>query len=220
MTQIVIVGSGGFAAEITTFFNGTSSEAYKNLMIKGYIDYEYNIKKYWKRYQFDCPVLNDIHNYGIEKNDYFVVGIADNKFRRFIIDKIREKGGNFINLIHPTAIVNEKAIIGTGNIINHYCVIGRNVQIGDYNAFTEQTIISHDCTVGNNNFFSTSVIAGHVQIGDDNYFSIRSTVIPHIKIGNSNLIQAGMIVDKDVKDDAVVFHRFKEKVIAVPRDSK
>jgi acetyltransferase-like isoleucine patch superfamily enzyme len=47
-------------------------------------------------------------------------------------------------------------------------------------------------------FFSTAGICGNVQIGDENIFNIRSTVIPLVKIGNNNLIQAGMVVDKDI----------------------
>ena len=218
MTKIVIIGSGGLASEISCFFENTSSGQYQDLYIKGYIDYEYNIDKYWKRYHFDKPVLNDIENYRITEEEYFVIGIADVKFRRIVINKIKEKGGRFINLIHPTAIVDRNFIIGTGNIINPYSIISPNVQIGDFNVMTEQSIISHDCIIGNNNIISTSTLCGHVKVGDDNFFGIRSTVIPHIDIGNRNIVQAGMVVDKNISDDSVIFHRFKEKVIAIPQE--
>jgi sugar O-acyltransferase (sialic acid O-acetyltransferase NeuD family) len=218
MTQLVIIGTGGLAAEITCFFENTSSEKYDHIHIKGYIDYECNIEKYWKRYNFDKPVLNDIDNYIVNEEDYFVVGIAHVKFRKMVMNKIKEKGGRFLNLIHPTAIVDQNCVIGTGNIINPYSIISPNVHIGDHNLLTEQSIISHDCIVGNNNIFSTSVICGHVEIGDDNFFGIRSAVIPHIKIGNRNKVQAGMTVEKNVSDDSTVFHRFKENIIAIPHD--
>lgn len=220
MTKIIIIGSGGFAAEITSFFKNTSSHQYDNLSVQGYIDYDYNIEKYWRRYDYEKPVLDDIDNYTVKEDEYYVVGIADNQFRNFVIRRMKEKGGKFINLIHPTALVDEKSLIGEGNIIAPYSIIGPNVHLGDFNVMTEQSIISHDCRLGNNNVFSSSLLCGHVKVGNDNYFGVRSTVIPRITIGNRNLVQAGMIVDKDVKDDAVVFHRFKEKVIAVPRDTR
>lgn len=78
-------------------------------------------------------------------------------------------------------------------------------------------MISHDCKVGNNNILSTALLCGHVTVGDNNRFGIRSTVIPHIHIGNKTLIQAGMVVDKNVPDEATIFHRFKEKIIAIPQ---
>ncbi len=220
MTQIVIIGSGGLAAEITLCYENTSSGPYKDLSVKGYIDYEYNIEKYWKRYHLDKAVLNDIDNYKIVEEDYYVIGIADVDFRKVVINKIKEKGGRFINLIHPTAIVDKNVIIGTGNIIGPYCLVGPNVKLGDFNVILAQSIVSHDCLVGCNNIFATSVICGHVKVGDDNFFGARSTVIPHIKIGNRNKIQAGMIVDSDVSEDSVIFHRLKEKILVIPKTSK
>ena len=222
MTQIVIIGSGGLAAQITSGYQGfenTPSGTYKDLSLKGYIDYEYNIDKYWKRYHLDKPVLNDIDNYKVVEEEYFVVGIADIDFRKVVINKIKEKGGRFINLIHPTALVEKDSIFGTGNIIGPYCLVGPNVKVGDFNVILAQSIVSHDCVVGNNNIFSTSLLTGHVKVGDDNFFGVRSTVIPHINIGNRNKIQAGMIVDNDVSEDSVVFHRFKEKILVIPKDS-
>ena len=219
MTKIVIIGSGGLASDITCSFEGTSSGHYRELEIKGYIDYEYNVDKYWKRYHFDKPVLNDIDNYSIHEDEYFVIGVADIKFRKKIINKIKEKGGKFINIIHPTAIVDRNAVIGTGNIISPFCYVGANVNIGDFNVVTSQSIIGHDCRVGSNNIIANSVISGHVKVGDDNFFCLRSTVIPRITVGSRNIIQAGMVVDKDVANGSVIFHRFKEKVTVVSRDT-
>ena len=218
MTKIIIVGSGGLAADLTTFFENTSSEFYKDLSIKGYIDYEYNIEEYWKRYDFDKPVLSDIDNYGINNDEYFVIGIADVKFRIKVIEKIKEKGGNFINLIHPTALVPKKLSIGVGNIIGPYCLIGPNTQIGDFNLLLAQSIIGHDCVVGNNNILASTLLCGHVRVENDNYFGARSTVIPRITVGSRNEVQAGMIVEKNIGDDTVIFHRFKEKIHAILKD--
>ncbi len=219
MTKIVIIGSGGLASDITTCFEGTSSKHYQDLQIKGYIDYDYNIDKYWKRYNFDNPVLDDIDNYSLQDDEYFVLGIADVKFRNMMINKIKEKGGKFINLIHPRAIVDKNSVLGTGNIIFPDCFVGANVKIGNFNICTLQSIIGHDCRVGNNNIIATSVISGHVKVGDDNFFSLRSTVLPRITLGSRNIIQAGMIVDKDVADGSVVFHRFREKVTVIARET-
>ena len=66
-------------------------------------------------------------------------------------------------------------------------------------------------------FLSVAGLAGSVKVGSNNYFGLRSTVIPGVEVGNNNVIQAGMIVDKNVKDDTTVFYRFKEKVMAIPK---
>ena len=46
----------------------------------------------------------------------------------------------------------------------------------------------------------------------NNFFGLHSAVIPKTKVGNNNTIQAGMIVDKDLKNNEVIFHKFKEKI--------
>lgn len=220
MTKIVIIGTGALAADITEWFENTSSEYYTDLTIKGYLDYEYNIEKYWKRYNLDKPVLGDIDNYRVSEDEYFVIGIADIKFRKFVINKLEEKGGSFINLIHPTAMVSKNCKIGIGNIIGPFSNIGRNSQIGDFNVVLAYSMISHDCIIGNNNGFASALLCGHVKAGDDNYFSARSTVIPHKTLGNRLIIQAGMVVHDDVSDDTVVFYRFKERILAIPKEQK
>jgi NDP-sugar pyrophosphorylase family protein len=217
MRNVIIIGTGAVAAELTSFIEDTDLGKKENLTIKGYLEFAHNIEKYWKVYQLEKPVIGDVDSYTIETNDCFLVGIADVNFRWRMIEIIKSKGGNFINLIHPTAIVSKTAKLGEGNIINPYCMIGPNVQIGNFNLLTSQSVISHDCTVGNNNAFSTALLCGHVVIGNNNNFGIRSTVIPHISMGDNNTIQAGMIVDKSVTNDSVVFHRFKEKVIAITK---
>ena len=94
--------------------------------------------------------------------------------------------------------------------------MGPNVKLGDFNLLTSQSIISHDCVVGDYNFFATSLLCGHNIVGDDNYFGIRGTTLPEISIGNRNVIQAGMIVDKNIENDTTIFYRYKEKLLAIP----
>jgi sugar O-acyltransferase (sialic acid O-acetyltransferase NeuD family) len=215
MKNIIIIGSGAVAAELTSYIEDTELGVMQNIVIKGYIDYSYNIEKYWKSYQLKKPVLGDIDSYEIEKDDLFIVGIADVNFRKRMIDIIKSKGGLFANIVHPSVIIPKHTIMGEGNVINPYCIIGPNVTMGNFNLLTSQSIISHDSIIGDNNILSTALLCGHVKVGHNNSFGIRSSVIPHITLGNNNTIQAGMIVDRNVEDHSVVFHRFKEKVIAI-----
>lgn len=216
--KLIIVGSGAVAAEITSMIEDTDYGDVSGIEIKGYLEYDYNLEPYYSRYNYEKPVLGNLESYAPSTEDYFVIGVANVAFRKTVIDKLGRKGAQFVNLIHNTAIIARTANIGVGNIINPYCVIGPNARIGDFNLLTTGTIISHDCQVGSNNIFSTGLLCGHVSIKDDNYFGIRGTVIPHISIGNRNTIQAGMILDKNISDDTTVFHRFKEKIFAIPRE--
>jgi len=218
MKKIIIIGTGAVAAELTCYIESNNSFLADKIILKGYIDYSENIDKYWRHYNLKMPVLGDIDTYDIIKDDCFIIGISDLNYRNKLINIMKSRGGKFINLIHPTAMVADTATLGEGNIINPYCIIGPKVRIGNFNLFTSQSVVSHDSVIGNNNFFATSLLCGHVKVENDNYFGIRSTVIPEINIGNCNIIQAGMIVDKNIKDNTTVFYRYKEQVLAIPKE--
>jgi sugar O-acyltransferase (sialic acid O-acetyltransferase NeuD family) len=219
MKKIVIIGTGAVAAELTSYIedNNKYIDSQSQIDLLGYIDYDYNIEKYWKKYQLQKPVLGDIDNFNFENGIEVLIGISDIKFRNQIIFKLEAKGVSFFQFIHHSVIVPEAIALGRGNIIYPFCIIGPNTKIGDFNMITSYSCVSHDCTIGDSNFLSTTVIAGRVIIGNNNFFGVRSTVIPHIEIGSSNVIQAGMMVDKSIKDDTTVFYRYKESIIAIPK---
>ena len=172
--------------------------------------------QHWKEYKYQSPYLGDFLNYEIKEEDYFVLALGNYKVKRQVVCEIKRRGGKFITLVHPTAIVAKTALIGEGNILDPFTIVGPNVKLGNFNLLTSQSIISHDCVVGDYNFFATSLLCGYNVVGDDNYFGIRGTTLPDISIGNRNVIQAGMIVDKNVEDDSTIFYRYKEKLLAIP----
>jgi acetyltransferase-like isoleucine patch superfamily enzyme len=114
-------------------------------------------------------------------------------------------------------VIAEDAILGEGNIVSPFSVIGPKAVVGDFNGLTSYSAISHDCVVGSYNSFSSVVVCGYCHIGNNNMFYIKSTVAPSITIGNDCIIQAGMLVDKDVPDGTTVFYKYKERILAVPK---
>jgi len=201
--MIVVIGTGAMASELAVFFPN----------IKGYLEYSSNLDKYYNRYHYDKPVLGDIDSYNIQSDDNFLLAVADIEFRKKMICKIKSRGGRMPNFIHDTATISKIVTMGEGNIIYPFCIVSPNVVLGNYNAMTCQSIVSHDCVLGDNNFLATTLLCGHTKVADDNSFGIRSTSVPHITIGSRNVIQAGMIVNKNLKDDSTVFYRYKEQLI-------
>ena len=218
MINLVVVGTGAVAAEVT-FFMREAVYTYNGelVQIKGYLEFE-EYRFLHSEYDYKAPILGDIYSYPIKDDDYFIVANANVELRKKFVKILSDKGANFINLVHPTAIIAKSAQIGVGNILSPGCQIGPNAFVGDFNILTSYSCISHDCNVGNFNSFSTCIVCGHAVIGNNNSFYIRSSVIPNVSVGNDCIIQAGMIVDKNVPDNTTVFYRFKEKVMAIPKE--
>jgi len=216
--NVILVGSGAVAAELTSYIEDRNNYGGEQTNILGYLESQENIDKYWAKYHLKKPVLGDVHSYQIKEGDKFIVAIADVAFRKKMINILQNKNAQIIGFIHQSVILSESAKIGSGCIIYPYCIIGPNTELGVHNFVTSYSFISHDCKIGDNNFFSTAGLGGKVTVGNDNFFGIRSTVIPNVSIGSENIVQAGMVVDKDIENNSTVFHRFKEKIIAVPKD--
>jgi acetyltransferase-like isoleucine patch superfamily enzyme len=219
--NIIIVGSGAVAAELTSYIADHNNHVDHGgqFNILGYLDSKENIPKYWSKYKLEKPVIGEADTFQPKDDHHFIIGISDLLFRQEMMGVLASKGAKIVGFVHYNNIIANSASIGSGNIMYPYCIVGPNTIIGDHNLITAYSFISHDCKVGNSNFLSTAGLSGNVKIGNNNYFGIRSTVLPGVSIGNQNTIQAGMIVDKDVLDNSVVFHRFKEKVIAIKNPS-
>ncbi|MGB9747752.1 MAG: acetyltransferase [Bacteroidales bacterium] len=217
MTDIIIVGSGGHGAEIHEYilFHAQYTGR-KDFNIIGMLD---DKKDYYDRYSYTAPFLGPITGHVIAKNASYIIAIANIRVRKMVVEDYLSKGARFITFIHPTAYISPTASIGTGVVIGPHANIGPNAKIGDYCLINSRCSIAHDSVLGSFNCLSPNVcLSGATIVGDGNFFGINSATLQGIKIGNFNTIQAGMIIDMEIGNETTVFHRFKEKVIAKPKE--
>jgi len=128
--------------------------------------------------------------------------------------------------IHPTAIVDPKAVIGDGCKIGPYAVVGPNVVMGENNILMAHSMISGWTTIGNGNvFYPFSHIGGEPQdlkfhgeetyivIGDNNVFRESVTVNRGTvsgggttRLGSRNMLMACSHVahDCEIEDDIII----------------
>jgi sugar O-acyltransferase (sialic acid O-acetyltransferase NeuD family) len=143
-------------------------------------------------------ILDDL----IAEGCVFINIISRSTVARYETSKIiREKGGRFVNFIHPS--VRRPKIIGVGNYIQEGVIVQSGVEIGNNSAIHAGAMIAHETRIGNSTFIAPSAsISGEVTIGDGAYVGTNSTILPHLKIGNWATIGAGAVVFNDVPDRA------------------
>lgn len=208
--NIIVVGAGGHAAEITDYLN-YSNKTKMEYNILGYIDDDENI---YSKYNYSAALLGDIKSHKVNLEANYLLAIANLKYRRSISILLKNKGAKFISFIHPTALISPSAIIGNGTVISHNSSVGPNVEIGEFNLLNSRCTIGHDSKIGNYNFISPqTAISGNSIIGSDNLFGTNSATIPSIKVGDNNTIAAGMVVFKDIDNNNIVIPRYKESII-------
>ena len=64
------------------------------------------------------------------------------------------------NTIHPTAILEGKVTMGTGNFIGPNVVMRGNIVLGDNNFVDAGAILENNVVVGNNNYFYSYTVIG------------------------------------------------------------
>ncbi len=88
------------------------------------------------------------------------------------------------NNIHPTAIIEEGAILGDNNYIGAYSIIGKKVRLGNNNNLKSHVVIEGNTVIGDDNkFFPFSTIGCAPQ--DKKYQGEESQLI----IGNNNIFR-------------------------------
>lgn len=113
-------------------------------------------------------------------------------------------------MIHPTAVVSDKASIGENVKIGPFCVVDEHVSIGDGCELISHVVISGHTTIGASNRIFPFATVGHepqdlkfhgepseVVIGDNNTIRESVTINPGTegggmltRIGNGNLLMA------------------------------
>jgi len=219
MKDVIIIGAGGHAAEIDEYIKHSQKlSSVSELRVTGFLD---DNPSNYENYRFSAPLLGSIRDHKVKKGQNYIIGIAQLKYRRLFIDKFIAMGAEFVTFIHHNAYFSESATIGEGTIVGPNVYLGPNVKIGNYTLVNSRCSLGHDTIVGDYNIICPNVcFSGFSKVGDENLFGINCSTIPKISIGNRNRIAAGMVLDQNVGDDSVVFYRFKEKIIAVPKEGK
>jgi acetyltransferase-like isoleucine patch superfamily enzyme len=219
MKPIIFIGCGAVAAEIISYLEDIQNQyPTETFEIYGFLNYsEDDFKLKLEKYKFEGHFLGPINEHCFSSDYSYVFGFASPVGKAEIANKLDLNKLNFPNIIHPSVVIAKSVKLGKGNIIYPNSVIGPNVNLGNFNLITSYSFISHDCSIGNFNFFSTTGLAGNTSVGNKNFFGIRSTVLPSINIGDENLIQAGMVVDKNISDFETIFYKYKEKISIIER---
>jgi sugar O-acyltransferase (sialic acid O-acetyltransferase NeuD family) len=202
MKNILIIGARGYGREYHEVIKGYPQYG-KKFVIKGFLDDKSTALDGFAGY---APILSSVEDYQIQKYDIFVCALGDSHAKAKYIDIIKKKGGHFISLVHPTAIVYDTAELGEGVIICPFCIISANVKIGDFTTVQPFSNFGHDSQIGKFcSIESYSFLGGFTQIGDYATLHTRSTILPHIKIGDNAIVGAGSVVIKNVKPNTTVF---------------
>jgi sugar O-acyltransferase (sialic acid O-acetyltransferase NeuD family) len=200
--DLVIISAGRLGREIVTWATHAIA-AGANYRIKGFLDDRADALA---GFQYDTSILGSVESYEIRERDVFVGAIGDPRAKLAYYALILEKGGQFINVIHPSAIVGSHVRLGSGIVLAPYTVLTADVSIGDHVAIGTFSNIGHDVMIGSWCQISSHCgVNGMATLGKGVFLGSHACVIPAKKVGDWAFIGAGSVVVRDVEPGAKVF---------------
>ena len=198
MKKIIIIGSGGHSRVVIDTIENIGFNIF------GIIDINY---KSQKEKIFNYKIIGDITI--VEslnpKNYDIVLAIGDNNKREEYFSKLLYKGFTIPTIIHPTAILSKKVIIGNGVFINSGAIINAGVEIADNTIINTGSIIEHEVKIKENCHICPGVkIGGRVSIGKNTFIGIVSSIKDYIQIGDNVKVGAGSVIINNIKKGLTV----------------
>ena len=207
MKHLVIIGARGFGREVFGMAHRVESYMSGEMDIKGFLDDKADaldgLRCAWGEFP---SILGPVETYVPEADDVFVCALGEAKYRRKYAEMILARGGKFVSLIDPKAIVSAAADIGPGSIIGAWTTISNNVTIGAFAMIHSFCTFGHDCRIGAyNSIESYCFFGGYSATGDETTMHVRSAIIPHKRVGNRVSVGFGSVVMRNFGDDVHLF---------------
>jgi len=194
--QLVIIGARPFGRETCNYARDAG------FVVKGFLDDKPSALDGFANYP---PILGAAESYAPADNDVFVCAVGDSKWREKYATMIAEKGGTFVNVIHPSAYIGPNVKMGVGCIICPQSVVDCDLTLGDHVDINGFAYVPHDCVLEDYATISPGCkLGGGTIVRHGAFLGIGSAVIPHVEIGPHSLVAGGAVVTKDVPPHVMV----------------
>lgn len=201
MKDLYIIGAGGCGREVLQWCKDIN-KVEETWNIRGFLD---DNPGALDGFECDYTVKGAIAEWNPGENEVFAMAIANPEAKQQIVQRFEEKGGRFVSIIHPRALISDHTHIGKGSIIYPGGRMSPNSSIGDYVTLLD-TAIGHDAVV--EDFATVSsycAVTRAVRICEKAFIGASAVLLPDIRIGSSAYVGAGSVVIKDVRENCKVF---------------
>ncbi|MFJ3905508.1 acetyltransferase [Streptomyces sp. NPDC090025] len=193
MTQLVIVGAGGFARETAQAARAAG------LPLAGHLD--------------DDPALHGTEVDGVPvlggtglvhelPDAAFVVCVGsprDYASRARLVARLALPDERYTTVVHPTAVVSATSVLGPGTVLLAGTVLTAAVRVGRHVAVMPHSVLTHDDELGDFVTVASGVrLGGTARIGTGAYLGAGALVREGTSVGAWSLVGMGSVVLTDV----------------------
>ncbi len=130
------------------------------------------------------------------------VTVFDRRMREELNREALDNGLKLFSIIHPSAMVDSKAVIGPGSYVKAGAVIDSYVEIGEGCIIDNGCIVAHHSKIGKYCHLTPGVVTGGaVEIGDYTLIAMNSCLMSRTSIGKDCWIDMGSIIKNSFPDE-------------------
>lgn len=208
MKKLYIIGAGGFGREVLGWASQCPS-CDREWIIGGFVD---NNESLIGKQIHGVEVISK--DYEVNSEKVFICAIGDPETKKRISESIINKGGKFINIVHPSVILGHNVSLGSGVILCPNVVATCDVTISDFVTVNLGVTIGHDSYIGPWVTISPGCnIGGGAVLQEGSFLGANATILPKAYVGAYSTIGAGSIILKRVADRTVVFGNPASEII-------
>lgn len=202
MKNLLIIGARGWGREVYDIAKDCIAVG-ADLTIKGFLDDKSDALAGYDNYP---PIIGPVETYEVQEDDVFICALGNVDYKKKYAKIILDKRGEFVSLVHPTAILGSNAKMGKGCVIGAYANLSSDTKIGDFVTISIRAGMGHDSIIGDYSHIGGNCsISGYVTIGEFVTMHPGCIVVPHRKIDNHAIIGTGSVVLGNVKACVTVF---------------
>lgn len=139
----------------------------------------------------------------LENGTNVILGIGDNHIRYKLYNKLVHL--QYINIIHPSAIVACSVKLSDGIVIAANAVVNPFAEIGTGAIINTAAIIEHECVIGDFSHVAPgAVLCGNVKVGTQSFIGANSVIKQGVTIGDEVIVGAGSVVISDIQNCTTV----------------
>jgi sugar O-acyltransferase (sialic acid O-acetyltransferase NeuD family) len=154
------------------------------------------------------PVLGRLPDFEKFGDAQFVncLGSPSNyRIRRQRVEELGIAPDRFATLVHPSAVISKRSMLGDGTIVYPHAFIGSGAQIGHQALVMSHASINHGVVIGEFAIVASgALILGDVKLGACSYIGAGAMVRQGVVVGEGSLVGMGSVVLRDVQPNHVV----------------
>lgn len=213
--KLIIIGAGGFGREILAWAqdvqrdesasNADDSESNPQSLdweVAGFLDGNSDALS---NFDIDIPIVGDPSSYQPNDDERFVCAIGDPATKLSVCQTLIERGAQFVNLIHPTALVGPRCELGIGTILCPFAAVTVDARLGDFVTLNLRAGIGHDVVVGKGSTLNAFCdVTGGAVLGEGVFLGSHAVIAPRVTVGDYARVGAGSVVVRRVKPNSSV----------------